>query len=74
MLHGSVQRRPIMVPNPTEREIKLNRQREALRAATGAWKTENHPELAAGTAGWVRQIRQESVKRSGKIQRHREAK
>ena len=56
------------------REIKLNRQREALRAATGAWKTEDHPELAAGAAGWVRQIRQESVKRSEKIQRHREAK
>jgi hypothetical protein len=56
------------------REIKLNRQREALRAVTGAWKMEDHPELAAGAAGWVRQIRQESVKRSEKIQRHREAK
>jgi hypothetical protein len=57
-----------------KREIKLNRQREALRAATGAWKTEDHPELAEGAAGWVRQIRQESIKRSEKIQRHREAK
>jgi hypothetical protein len=43
------------------REIKLNRQRQALRAATGAWKAEDHPELAAGTAQWVREIRQESV-------------
>jgi len=50
-----------------KREIKLNRQREALRAATGAWNTEDHPELAAGAARWVRQIRQESVKRSEKI-------
>jgi len=56
-----------------KREIKLNRQRQALRAATGAWKGEDHPELAAGAANWVRQIRQESVKRSDKIQRHREA-
>jgi hypothetical protein len=56
------------------REIKLNRQRQALRAATGAWKAEDHPELAAGAASWVREIRQESVKRYGKIQRHREAK
>jgi hypothetical protein len=56
------------------REIKLNRQRQALRSATGAWKAEDHPELAAGAAGWVRQIRQESVKRFQKIQRHREAK
>jgi len=56
-----------------QREIKLNRQREALRAATGAWKAEDHPELAAGAASWVRGIRQESVKRFEKIQRHREA-
>jgi hypothetical protein len=62
-----------MAPNPAEREIKLNRQQEALRAATGAWKTEDHPELAAEATGWVHRIRQESVKRSGEIQRHRDA-
>ena len=27
------------------REIKLNRQRNALREATGAWSSEEHPEL-----------------------------
>jgi hypothetical protein len=70
---GSVKRTAFLV-ELAKREIKLNRQREALRAATGAGKTEDHPELAAGAAGWVRQIRQESVKRSEKIQRHREAK
>jgi hypothetical protein len=57
-----------------KREIKLNRQRQALRAATGAWKKEDHPELAEGAAVWVRQIRQESVQRFEKIQRHRRAK
>jgi hypothetical protein len=57
-----------------EREIKLNRQRQALRAATGAWKAEDHPELAGGAASWVHEIRQESVKRFEKIQRHREVK
>lgn len=57
-----------------KREIKLNRQRQALRAATGAWKAEDHPELAGGAASWVREIRQDSVKRFEKIQRHREAK
>ena len=56
-----------------KREIKLNRQRQALRAATGAWKAKDHPELAARAASWVREIRQESVKRFEKIQRHREA-
>ena len=50
-----------------KREIKLNRQRQALRAATGAWKAEDHPELAGGAASWVHQIRQESVKRFEKI-------
>jgi hypothetical protein len=56
-----------------KREIKLNRQRQALRAATGAWKAEDHPELAGGAASWVRKVRQESVQRFEKIQRHRKA-
>jgi hypothetical protein len=58
----------------TKREIKLMRQQQALRAATGAWKAEDHPELAGGAASWVREIRQESVKRFEKIQRHRKGK
>jgi hypothetical protein len=57
-----------------KREIKLNRQRNALRAAKGAWKPEDHPELAQGAAQWVRDIRQESVKCFEKIDHHREAK
>jgi hypothetical protein len=56
-----------------KREIKLDRQRQALRAATGTWKTKDHPELAGGAASWIREIRQESVKRFEKIQRHRKA-
>jgi hypothetical protein len=40
-----------------QREIKLRRQREALLETAGAWKTEDHPELAQGAAAWVRQIR-----------------
>jgi hypothetical protein len=58
----------------TKRKIKLMRQRQALRAATGAWKAEDHPELAKGTASWVHEIRQESVKRFEKIERHRKVK
>ena len=56
-----------------KREIKLNRQRNALRAATGAWTEEDHPELAQGATKWVRDIRQESVRRFEKIEHHREA-
>jgi len=57
-----------------KREIKLTRQRNALRAVKGAWNAEDHPELAQGAAPWVRGIRQESLKRFEKIERHREAK
>jgi hypothetical protein len=56
-----------------KREIKLNRQRRALRAATGTWKAKDHPKLAQGAAKWIREIRQESVKRYEKVDRHREA-
>ena len=56
-----------------KREIKLDRQRRALKAATGAWKAEDHPELAEGAAQWIREIRHESVKRYEKIRQHREA-
>ncbi len=57
-----------------KREITLHRQREALRAAKGTWKPEDHPELAQGAARWVRALRQESVKRYKKIERHRASK
>lgn len=53
------------------REIKLNRQRNALRAVKGSWKPEDHPELVHGAAEWVRKIRQESIDRFNRIeQRH----
>jgi hypothetical protein len=55
------------------REIKLRRQMEALRAATGAWKSEDHPELANGAAEWVREIREESKRRYEEIEQHRES-
>ena len=44
-----------------KREIKLNRQRNVLRAAKGAWIQEDHPELAQ----WVRDIRRPRVRKSG---------
>src|SRR5258708_20587244 len=39
------------------REIKFRRQRQALRETAGAWKTEDHPELEAGTGDWIRVVR-----------------
>jgi hypothetical protein len=32
----------------SKREIKIQQQRKALRAAKGAWKEKEHPELAQG--------------------------
>ena len=54
-----------------QREIKLARQANALRAAKGSWRPEDHPELAEGAAPWVRSLRQQSLQRSEKIERHR---
>jgi hypothetical protein len=39
------------------------RQIEALKAAAGAWKDKDHPELKQGSAKWVRKLRQESERR-----------
>jgi hypothetical protein len=54
------------------REIKLQRQRQALRDAAGTWKSEDHPELAAGAAAWVAKIRSESAGRQERIERGRD--
>ena len=55
-----------------QREAKLRRQLEALRAASGAWNSDDHPELANGAADWVREIREESKRRYEEIEQHRE--
>ena len=45
------------------REVRRNKQREALELSKGAWKTEDHPELAQGGAAYVEQIRAERDER-----------
>lgn len=40
-------------------DVRRNKQREALRLSKGAWKLEDHPELAQGGAAHVEQIRAE---------------
>jgi hypothetical protein len=44
-------------------ELKRQHQLAALQAATGAWKLENHPELAQGAAAYQRRLRAESERR-----------
>jgi hypothetical protein len=42
------------------KDIQRSRQRAALKSTRGAWKHEDHPELAEGGAAYVEQIRSES--------------
>ena len=57
-----------------QREIKIRRQREALREAAGAWKDEDHPELAQGAAAWIEQIRALDNQRFEDLERRRQGK
>ncbi|MBI4676725.1 MAG: hypothetical protein HY748_04010 [Elusimicrobia bacterium] len=38
-------------------ELKRLRQLNALRTATGSWRSADHPELKDGSAKWVRALR-----------------
>jgi Arc/MetJ-type ribon-helix-helix transcriptional regulator len=61
-LVGSRQRSSFITQAAEEKLIRL-RQIEALKAATGAWKDKDHPELKQGSAKWVRKLRRESESR-----------
>jgi hypothetical protein len=41
------------------RDVRRNKQREALKLSAGAWDPADHPELAQGGAAHVEQIRSE---------------
>jgi hypothetical protein len=45
------------------RDVRRNKQREALKLSKGAWKLEDHPELAQGGAAYIEQIRAERDER-----------
>ena len=44
-------------------ELKRQQQIAALRAATGAWKLADHPELKGGAVAYQRKLRAESDRR-----------
>jgi hypothetical protein len=44
---------------PVERDSRRAKQRDALAASAGAWKSKDHPELADGGAAYVEKIRSE---------------
>lgn len=41
------------------RDVRRNKQLQALRLSAGAWKVADHPELSQGGASYVDQIRSE---------------
>jgi hypothetical protein len=45
------------------KEIRRTRQREALLASAGVWKSKSHPELANGGAAFVEVTRSEREER-----------
>jgi hypothetical protein len=54
------------------REIKRRRLLEIFRREEPIWKDEDHPELQAGAAEWVRQMRTGAEARFHRIEQQRE--
>ena len=65
-LVGSRQRSSF-ITQAAEKELMRLRQIEALKAAAGAWKDNDHPELKQGSAMWVHKLRRENERRLRKV-------
>jgi hypothetical protein len=50
-------------------EIRRRKLLQFLESEEPAWKDQDHPELARGSAAWVRGLRQEGRTRSAKVER-----
>ncbi|HZQ96182.1 MAG TPA: hypothetical protein VFA67_14300 [Candidatus Sulfotelmatobacter sp.] len=46
-----------------EKELMRLRQVKALKAAAGAWKDKDHPELKQGSVKWLQKLRRENERR-----------
>jgi hypothetical protein len=54
---------PEQLREAAENEVMRRRQVTALKAAAGAWKDSDHPELGQGSDQWVRGMREEGERR-----------
>ena len=52
----------------------MSSRRTAWQRLAGAWKPEDHPELANGSAAWVRQIRSLDSRRFEELEQRRDGK
>jgi hypothetical protein len=50
-----------------QQELIRVRQIEALKAAVGTWKDEDHRELKRGAAAWVVKVHREDEKRNRRV-------
>jgi hypothetical protein len=65
-LVGSRQRSSFLTEAAEEKLLRY-RQIAAIKAAAGAWKDEDHPELKQGAAKWVAKMRQQDERRFKKV-------
>ena len=56
-------RRTTYVVDVLWRDVKRNKQRQALKLSAGAWSPDQHPELAQGGEAYVEKIRSEPDER-----------
>ena len=56
-------RRTTYVVDVLWRDVKRNKQRQALKVSSGAWSPDRHPELAEGGAAYIEKIRSEPDER-----------
>jgi metal-responsive CopG/Arc/MetJ family transcriptional regulator len=57
------QNRSGFLTQAAEKELRRLQPINALEGAARAWKDKDHPELKAGTANWVKELRKESERR-----------
>lgn len=55
--------RSSFITQAAEEKLMRYRQVQAIEAAAGTWKDEDHPELKQGSVKWVQKLRQEGERR-----------
>ena len=60
-------RRSSFLTEAAQEKLMRYRQIEALKAAAGAWKDRDHPELKGGSEQWVRKLRRETESRFKRV-------